>query len=119
MDGWMVKPANFDSTKKYPVLFLCLWRTGCPDGAGFLWQRHERPVCGNMGTDGYIYMSLDNRGSPARREGVEEGHLPPDRKAEYQGPGDGGHRDPEMALRGQQPDRRMGAGAVAGRARST
>ena len=21
MDGWMVKPTNFDSTKKYPVVF--------------------------------------------------------------------------------------------------
>ena len=23
VDGWMIKPANFDSTKKYPVVFLC------------------------------------------------------------------------------------------------
>lgn len=65
MDGWMTKPANFDSTKKYPVLFYvygepagCTVKDGFGDGRNFLYE-------GNMSADGYIYISLDNRGTPA------------------------------------------------------
>ncbi|HEY4208737.1 MAG TPA: DPP IV N-terminal domain-containing protein [Puia sp.] len=66
MDGWMVKPDHFDSTKKYPVLFYVYGEPAAQTvkdefGAGrnFLYS-------GNMdGDDGYIYVSLDNRGSPA------------------------------------------------------
>lgn len=64
MDGWMIKPTNFDSTKKYPVVFYVYtepWGQLVKDQYGitynFLYQ-------GNMGEDGYIYMSLDNRGTP-------------------------------------------------------
>jgi dipeptidyl-peptidase-4 len=67
MDGWMVKPEHFDSTKKYPVLFYVYGEPASQtvkdeSGAGrnFLYA-------GNMDApdDGYIYISLDNRGSPA------------------------------------------------------
>jgi dipeptidyl-peptidase-4 len=65
MDGWMVKPANFDSTKKYPVVFEVYtepWEALVKDrfgiGRNFLYA-------GNMAAEGYIYMSLDNRGTPA------------------------------------------------------
>ena len=27
LDGWMVKPANFDSDKKISCCILCIWRT--------------------------------------------------------------------------------------------
>lgn len=65
MDGWMTKPANFDSTKKYPVVFYvygepagCTVKDGFGDGRNFLYE-------GDMSADGYIYISLDNRGTPA------------------------------------------------------
>jgi len=65
MDGWMVKPTNFDPTKKYPVVFYVYTEpagTTVSDtyyaGKNFLYQ-------GNMSDDGYIYISLDNRGTPA------------------------------------------------------
>jgi dipeptidyl-peptidase-4 len=67
LDGWMVKPDHFDSTKKYPVLFYVYGEPAAQtvkdeSGAGrnFLYA-------GNMDApeDGYIYISLDNRGSPA------------------------------------------------------
>ncbi|WEK35404.1 MAG: S9 family peptidase [Candidatus Pseudobacter hemicellulosilyticus] len=64
MDGWMVKPANFDSTKKYPLVFYVYtepWGQNVRDLYGadrnFLYQ-------GDMAQDGYIYMSIDNRGTP-------------------------------------------------------
>lgn len=65
MDGWMVKPNNFDETKKYPVLFFVYtepWGANVKDeyGAGqnFLYD-------GDLSQDGYIYISIDNRGTPA------------------------------------------------------
>jgi len=65
MDGWMVKPANFDPSKKYPVVFEVYtepWEALVKDrfgiGRNFMYG-------GNMAADGYIYMSVDNRGTPA------------------------------------------------------
>lgn len=65
MDGWMMKPNNFDPNKKYPVVFYVY---GEPAGTtvedaygaanGFLYN-------GDMAEDGYIHISLDNRGTPA------------------------------------------------------
>ncbi|WP_374950261.1 S9 family peptidase [Mucilaginibacter sp.] len=64
MDGWMVKPDNFDATKKYPVVLYVYgepWGQNVKDENGssynFLYE-------GNMAQDGYIYMSIDNRGTP-------------------------------------------------------
>ena len=64
MDGWKVLPKNFDSTKKYPVVFFVYGEpagTTVNDSYGtagnFLYP--------NMGDDGYIQVSLDNRGTPA------------------------------------------------------
>jgi dipeptidyl-peptidase 4 len=65
MDGWMVKPNNFDYTKKYPVVFYVYtepWGANVHDtyGAG-----DNDLYAGDMKEDGYIYMSIDNRGTPA------------------------------------------------------
>jgi dipeptidyl-peptidase-4 len=64
MDGWMVKPRNFDSEKKYPVVFYVYtepWGQNVKDQFGiadnFLYK-------GDMAADGYIYISIDNRGTP-------------------------------------------------------
>lgn len=65
MDGWMIKPANFDSTKKYPVLFYVYAEPAAAtvkDAAGsagtFLYA-------GDIAADGYLQISLDGRGTPA------------------------------------------------------
>lgn len=64
MDAWMVKPENFDSTKKYPLIFYVYtepWGQNVTDKYGssrnFLYR-------GDMSKDGYIYISIDNRGTP-------------------------------------------------------
>jgi len=64
MDAWMVKPSHFDSTKKYPVVFYVYtepWGQNVKDEYGIsdndLYQ-------GNLADDGYIYISIDNRGTP-------------------------------------------------------
>lgn len=65
MDGWMVKPANFNPAKKYPVVFLVYtepWGANVHDSYraadNYLFN-------GDMAQEGYIYMSIDNRGTPA------------------------------------------------------
>jgi dipeptidyl-peptidase-4 len=66
LDGWCIKPPGFDSARKYPVLFhvygepagqtvLDRW-----DGRRFLWHNM-------LAQQGYLVMSVDNRGTPAPR----------------------------------------------------
>jgi len=65
MDGWIVKPANLDTTKKYPVLFYVYTE---PAGATVKngWGAGSNgQYAGDMAADGYCYISLDNRGTPA------------------------------------------------------
>ncbi|MFC3417561.1 S9 family peptidase [Algoriphagus hitonicola] len=65
MDGWMVKPNDFDPTKKYPVVFYVYtepWGANVKDTYGV---GRNRLYDGDMAADGYIYISIDNRGTPA------------------------------------------------------
>lgn len=65
MDGWMVKPSDFDPSKKYPVLFYVYtepWGATVSDEYGASSNPFYR---GDMREDGYIYISIDNRGTPA------------------------------------------------------
>jgi dipeptidyl-peptidase 4 len=64
MDAWIAKPTNFDPNKKYPVVFYVYsepWGQTVKDvyGTGF-----NNLYSGNMVKDGYIYVSIDNRGTP-------------------------------------------------------
>src|SRR5882724_10869379 len=68
LNAWIIKPANFDAAKKYPVL---VYTYGGPHaqvvmnqwgGPTFLW--HEM-----MAQKGFVIFALDNRGSAGR------GHL--------------------------------------------
>lgn len=66
LDGWITKPFNFDSSKKYPVLFYVYGEPASQtvldtwDGAQYLW--HEM-----LAQQGYLIISVDNRGTPAPR----------------------------------------------------
>lgn len=66
LDGWMIRPRTFDSTKTYPLLMhvygepagqtvLDRW-----PGATGLWHRM-------LANQGYVVASVDNRGTPAPR----------------------------------------------------
>jgi len=64
MDAWMKKPLNFDSSKKYPVVFYVYtepWGQNVRDQYGIA---NNRMYKGDMAKDGYFYISIDNRGTP-------------------------------------------------------
>ncbi|MHC1704881.1 MAG: S9 family peptidase [Tenuifilaceae bacterium] len=64
IDGFMIKPYNFDPTKKYPVLFFVYGEpagTTVNDrwgGTQYLWHLM-------LAQKGYIVVSFDNRGTPS------------------------------------------------------
>jgi len=65
MDGWMQKPIPFDSTKKYPVLFYVYTEPAGQTVRDVYGITHCSVYPGKLDQDGYIYISLDNRGTPA------------------------------------------------------
>lgn len=65
MDGWMVKPTNFDPNKKYPVVFYVYSEPAGTTVIDAYDVSRNRNYNGSMAEDGYIYISLDNRGTPA------------------------------------------------------
>lgn len=65
MDGWMVKPTNFDPAKKYPVVFYVYSEPAGATVSDSYGSGRNGLYVGNMADDGYIYVSLDNRGTPA------------------------------------------------------
>jgi len=64
MDAWMIKPANFDSSKKYPVVFF-VYAEPASQTVTDAYGRQRNMYVGDMARDGYIYISIDNRGTPA------------------------------------------------------
>ena len=65
MDGWIVKPLNFDPTKKYPVVFYVYTEPAEATVKDAYGRFRNFLYLGDMAKDGYIYISLDNRGTPA------------------------------------------------------
>ncbi|MGF1924020.1 MAG: DPP IV N-terminal domain-containing protein [Bacteroidia bacterium] len=64
MDGWMKKPDNFDVTKKYPVVFYVYGEPASQTAADVFGAGKNSLYVGDMAKDGYIYISMDNRGAP-------------------------------------------------------
>ena len=66
LNGWMIKPPDFDPQKHYPVLFYVY---GEPWGQTVLdaWGGRNQLWHMMLAQQGYIIMSVDNRGTPAPR----------------------------------------------------
>ncbi|HEX5437843.1 MAG TPA: DPP IV N-terminal domain-containing protein [Gemmatimonadaceae bacterium] len=66
LDGWMMKPPHFDSTRTYPILFYVYGEPAAQTvldewgGSTYLWHLM-------LTQQGYIVASVDNRGTPAPR----------------------------------------------------
>ena len=66
LDGWMLRPRDFDSTKTYPLL---MYVYGEPAGQTVrdAWSGTEGLWHRMLADQGYIVASVDNRGTPAPR----------------------------------------------------
>lgn len=67
VDAWMVKPANFDSTKKYPVVFFVYGEPAHSTVGDSYGSQFNFLFNGDMSVEGYIQASVDNRGTPSLR----------------------------------------------------
>jgi len=67
MDGWLVKPKDFDPGRKYPVVFFVYTEPGGTTVTDVYGVSDNDLYSGDMSEDGYIYVSVDNRGTPAPR----------------------------------------------------
>lgn len=65
MDAWMIKPYNFDENKKYPVVFYVYGEPGATTVSDEFGTAYNYLYQGNMAKEGYIQISIDNRGTPA------------------------------------------------------
>ncbi|MCI0487630.1 MAG: S9 family peptidase [Blastocatellia bacterium] len=66
LDGWMIKPAGFDSKKRYPVLFFVYgepWGQTAVDS----WSARSNMWHTMLAQQGYLVVSVDNRGTPSPR----------------------------------------------------
>jgi dipeptidyl-peptidase 4 len=91
LDGWMLKPADFDASRKYPVLVHVY---GEPAGQTVLdrWGGTQMLFHRALADAGYIVLSVDNRGTPAPKGA-------PWRKIIYGTVGDLSSKDQDAALR--------------------
>lgn len=64
LDGWMKKPDDFNPNKKYPVLFYVYGEPASQTAADVWGAGNNNLYAGDMAKDGYIYISMDNRGAP-------------------------------------------------------
>ena len=78
MDAWLIKPRDFDPTKKYPVIVYIYGENGGTTVED-AWGISGGPMFHRAMADaGYLVMSIDNRGTPApkgtawRRAGARE-----------------------------------------------
>lgn len=64
LDGWMVRPVPFDSTKKYPVVFHVYGEPASSTVNDVFFTGNNNLFNGDMAKQGYVYVALDNRGTP-------------------------------------------------------
>ena len=64
MDAWMIKPPDFDPTRKYPIL---VYVYGEPQAQTVLdaWGTAHAEFHRAIAELGYLVVSIDNRGTPA------------------------------------------------------
>ena len=66
LDAWMVKPAGFDATKKYPVL-VYVYGEPAAQTVTNAWEDERELFHRAMAERGYVVVSFDNRGTPSPR----------------------------------------------------
>jgi dipeptidyl-peptidase-4 len=91
LDGWMLKPASFDASKRYPVIVFVY---GEPAGQTVTdrWGGGRTLFHRALANAGYVVLSVDNRGTPAPKGAAW-------RKVVYGSVGDLSSREQAAAIR--------------------
>jgi dipeptidyl-peptidase-4 len=91
LDGWMLKPHDFDAARRYPVIVFVY---GEPAGQTVLnrWGGNQMLFHRALADAGYVVLSVDNRGTPAPRGAAW-------RKIVYGTVGDLSSKDQDAAIR--------------------
>ncbi|MFQ5447079.1 MAG: S9 family peptidase, partial [Saprospiraceae bacterium] len=92
VDGWMAKPKDFDPHKKYPIVFYVYSYPGSSTVMDYYGIGRSSIYNGSFAGDGYLYVSLDNRGSSLPKGRAW-------RKAIYRKMGQVNSRDQAMAAK--------------------
>jgi dipeptidyl-peptidase-4 len=64
LDGWLIKPRQFDPSKKYPLI-LNIYGEPAGTTVNDSWGGTQRLLLATLADDGYLVGSIDNRGTPA------------------------------------------------------
>jgi dipeptidyl-peptidase-4 len=91
LDGWMLKPSDFDPAKRYPLLTY-VYGEPASTTAGNQWYGGTMLFHRALAEAGYVVVSMDNRGTPAPK-GARW------RKAVYGAVGDLSSKDQAAAVR--------------------
>ncbi len=65
LDGWVTQPQNFDSTKKYPVVFTVYTEPAASTVNNEFGGNFNYLYDGDLSKEGYFQVSIDNRGTPS------------------------------------------------------
>lgn len=71
LNGWMIKPPDFDSNKKYPV-FQYMYGGPGANTVNNAWEGSNYFFWQLLAQKGYIVVSVDNRGTGARGEDFQK-----------------------------------------------
>ncbi len=66
LNGWMMKPSNFDAGKKYPVLMYCYGGPGSQEVMNAYVRAQDLAFYQMLAQHGYIVVCVDGRGTAAR-----------------------------------------------------
>jgi dipeptidyl-peptidase-4 len=91
LDGWMLKPSQFDSARRYPVVVF-VYGEAASQTVVDRWGAGRMLFHRALAEAGYIVLSVDNRGTPAPKGAAW-------RKAEYGAVGDLSSREQAAAIR--------------------
>jgi dipeptidyl-peptidase-4 len=64
LDGWLIRPTNFDPAKKYPII-VTVYGEPAATTVNDSWGGNDRLLMAALADDGYLIASFDNAGTPA------------------------------------------------------
>jgi len=72
LNGWMMKPANFNAGKRYPVLMYCYGGPGSQEVMNAYVRAQDLAFYQLLAQHGYIVVCVDGRGTAARGDGFKK-----------------------------------------------